>query len=532
MYEQTLERFSERYPHLAFPALSWEPIEPPQQPIEPWVRKLQIEKVEVLYIYGMDDGAAYRALKPWLSENPKRRIVFLIDHSGYVATLIHQGAPLLEDPQVEIAVDFSIDELAEKFPMDQVEVVALPGRSNRQFRTLRGTLLEKAALARSFYMEKIYGHLITKRFVRNFPRVQEAFYANRLKNAFEGVPAIICGAGPSLENDLPLLKQLDSRAILIAGGSAVGALTLRGIEPHFAIAVDPNLEEFKRFRNSFYFEGPFIFSTRLCPQVFSTCNGPFGYLRSGVGSIPELWLEEELKLDDEPLLAADLDQNTIAVTPLALAFAHLLGCNPIILSGVDLAYTQGRRYASSVDFEESLKELKHEKNATNQILTRKDKQGNWVTTAVRWEMERQSLASFARKHPKTTWVNATQGGLRIHRFAEKPLAEVLAPFHQQPNLKERIQREIEKHPMPSMEGLLDRLKESLFRAIDCLEILAGEKEGSAALAEIDLMEEIATAVFLVDLPKACRQHFGTETPPSQERWKFYLKIARNHASVF
>lgn len=527
IHQEIVENFCQKYPKLAFDALTWEPKQPPALELNLWIKKLNIEKVELLYVYGLDDGSCYLALKPWLLENPKRRLVFLVDDVGYVAWALEKMSSFLEDERVYLAIDFSIDELAERFPVDQVEVVALPKKANKTFRVLKIALLQKTSIERSLYLERLYGHHIFNHFIHNLPRVEESFYANRLKDSFKDVPAIICGAGPSLENDLPILKKLDSRAIVIAGGSAIGALTVKGITPHFGMAVDPNDEEFKRFKDSFYFEGPFLFSTRVCPKVFSTLNGPYGYLRSGVGNVFELWLEEELKLE-EPLLGHELTQNAIAVTPLAVAFAQLLGCNPIILTGVDLAYTNGKRYASGVDFVESIKKLKSEKNATNQILKRKDKQNNPIITAVRWEMERKSLAAFAKKHPKTKWINATQGGLNIERFQNLSLEAAASDFIQQPNLTERIQNEIQKHPMPPCQHLLDTLKNSLSRVVENLRILTGERPGSEALAECDLLEEIATSIFLSELPKLCRQYFQTENIDPQKKWSLFLEIARNY----
>ena len=62
--------------------------------------------------------------------------------------------------------------------------------------------------------------------------------AGQLRGVANGLPIILCSAGPSLHNELGLLRELQHRAILIAADGALAALVRAGIRPHLVTAVD------------------------------------------------------------------------------------------------------------------------------------------------------------------------------------------------------------------------------------------------------------------------------------------------------
>ncbi len=505
-----LDRFCERFPKYALFAPHWEPKEKKRALPPP----MDLTNIEVLYLF--DRAADYESFKDWLHENPERRLVLLEPDSGGIAALIHQKNALFEDLQVDIELaPFDTAELAERYPVKRIEVLG--------HRKLRLELLRKTTLSHALFTDRIHGYQPFENFVRNIPHLKHAFYANGLKDAFRGVPAIVCGAGPSLQTVIPLLKKLEGKALVIAGGSAVAALSVRGVLPHFGMAIDPNLEEYRRFRNSFALECPLLFSTRLFPGVFRTCNGPFGYFRSGIGGAPELWMEEELGLTD-PLLGENLSEESTSVTPICLAFAQHVGCSTVILAGVDLAYTGGKRYADGISGQkEQFQKIEAAKSAADRILRRKDKRGKFVNTAVRWVMEAAAIEHFAKKHPEIRWINATEGGLRIHGFEEMALDKF--SFSETWNLRKKVKEQIAMHPMPQSEkDLLGELKESLEQMISHLQILAEEKQGSKPLAEFEMKEELVASVLFYDMEKVLRQS-------RQNKWPLYLKIARKYLEV-
>jgi hypothetical protein len=514
-----VSHFFERFPKYILTSHEWQ--------VKPWNgipwKKTDLTDVDLLYVFGLGDGSFYRHHKEWLHEKPTRRLVFFEEDPGIIAALLEEGTTIFDDPQVdfELLENETLDRFAWKYPLSKSKVLMTPGYDAGRFRKHKLSLLRKTALSSALFTDRLHGSQLFRNFVQNVPRFQGGFYANGLKNAFRGMTAIICGAGPSLQNDISLLREVKGKALLIAGGSAIAALSSAGIEPHFGVAVDPNEEEYHRFRSSFFFEGPLLLSTRVCPALFNTCNGPFGYMRSGTGGPAEQWLDEKLGLT-EPLMPEDMPEESMSVMTLALAFAEHIGCERIVLTGVDLAYTGAKRYAPGI-WSEKQNGIASPQNAADQLVRRKGKNGHYLQTAIRWVMEAASIAEFAKKRPHIHWVNATEGGLPIAGLEELPLATI--PMPPSRDIRGNIAREMALHPMPHIpKDILDSLHESVARAIYQLEVLAGERPGSKALAECDLQDEIATQVLFSGVPTLLErsEFLGVE----RSHWALYLEIAR------
>ncbi len=517
--EQT-SLLSERYPLLSLIHRSWKIQETKLESLKPF----DVGHATAIYIYGLGGGAPYFQLKKWLHEKPERKLIFLEEHEGHFAHFLScpHSRHLIEDPQVHLELEKGA--LAEKFPLQKIEVVAIPSKQGAAFRKFKLDLLRKSTLSHALHQDRLHGYQPFKNFVQNLRHLPNSFYVNHLKDAFKGMPAIVCGAGPSLQEAIPYLKKLSNHALIIAGGSTLAALSSQGVPIHFGVAIDPNLEEYRRFKNSFAFDTPLIYSTRVHPSIFQTCNGPFGYMRSGIGGATELWMEEELGLQ-EPLIGETLPIESIAVTPIATALAAFFGCTTIMFSGVDLAYTKGKHYASGVTQEEtiSFSALDIEKSAADRILRRKNSAGQTIHTATRWVMEAQSLAAFAKKHKEIEFFNTSEEGLPLRGVPYRPLDSF--KLERDYDFPSMIQKKIIKMPENTSQIIPEKMKEltsSLACVIDCLEVLSGKKKGSTALAELDLQEEIACNLLFYDINEILER-----TSP-QEKWEFFLKLAKKY----
>lgn len=493
------------------------------------------EHGELLYFYGLGSAEGYFYLRKWLSENSSRRLIFLEEDLDVLGAFLHkkEAEHVLQDLQVSIFQPSDVEILANEFPLAHIEAYSLPSKKGRKFQALRLKLLRKTALSHALHLDRLYGDQPFTNFVANLTHLPRSFYANRLQNSFQGVPAIVCGAGPSLKAAIPTLKTLEKKAMIIAGGSTLAALSSQGVLPHFGMAVDPNLDEYHRLRNSFAFEMPLLYSTRVFPEIFQTCNGPFGYMRAGIGGMPELWMEEALALT-EPLLGKHLNAETISVTAVCLAWAEFLGCNPIFLAGMDLAYTGGCRYAPGVDARD-VDDLYEKTRAADRIVKRKDRHGRPIYTAVRWLMESASFSHFAKKHPKTTFLNTTEGGIGFRKIPFYPLQDAVERYlTKEYPLREKIHEAILQAPMPPhSEGIIAskmmELRESLERIIGHLEVLAEKRKGSKVLAEVELVEEMAYSYLFYDTKQILSRELSLTG--DGEKWNQFLSLAQRYMRV-
>ncbi|MGL5263697.1 MAG: motility associated factor glycosyltransferase family protein [Candidatus Rhabdochlamydia sp.] len=378
----------------------------------------ELKNVEILYIYGMSGASAYPRLKKWVLEEKTRRVVFLEDDLDAIAQFLSSiySKQLLQDSQMFLCYlsepyAEKLEEIASSYPVEHIFVQATPSYRNKpQFEKLCLQLLRITTIAHASTTEILRSHQMLANLMKNISFWPHSFLANRFQGQFANIPAIICGAGPSLLDAIEQLKNLDDRALILAGGSAITALSNQGVIPHLSIAADPNFEEFERLKAASAYETPLIYATRVQPDIWNTCNGQRGYLVSDTGGACEKHFENLLGIDYQAV-GPDLGAEALSVTTLSLAFAVEMGCNPIVFVGVDLSYTDMQRYAKNVIAHSKVdpKLLEENTQASEKLLNRRNTKNELVYTTVKWVMESECIASFAKKHADRRFINATNG---------------------------------------------------------------------------------------------------------------------------
>jgi len=149
------------------------------------------------------------------------------------------------------------------------------------------------------------------------------FLARECFGKFAGVSAVLCGAGASLKEAVPILKGNRDRFLILGCGAGVEALLAAGIKPDLAVHVDPDpAHQFSKT------DVPLFFQLRTSYEVVSQMKGP-RFLMAGAGSFPlESWIEKQLGLEPPS------DGGWTATTRGA-SLAKALGCSAIYFAGVD-----------------------------------------------------------------------------------------------------------------------------------------------------------------------------------------------------
>ena len=497
-----MEALESRYPDLAF-LLSVFPhkktkLKSKEKPFLEWLDAQSLEGIELVYVVGLFSFSLPEKLQKWLSGKQERALVFLEYDLG--AFTAFEQEELFNNPQIHFHhfQEDPCEALAETFPTERL-LVYCP--KHKTFPS--ESLIRYSARLSALFSDVLYSHSIVHNVISNYRRLEGTFAANKWQGAFRGIPAVICGAGPSLEKLIPTLKKSGDKALIFGCGSGITALSHHGVRPHFAMAVDPNLEEYERLKASTYFEGPFLFAPRLHKDVFATTSGPFGFLKTDTGGLIENWLEERCSFDDAPI-GPDLGPEAFSVTTLAVSYAYALGCSPIILAGVDLAYTGGRRYAAGV---EAVPAQAIEPRALEKVLIRKDLNGKPVETLLKWVMEADCISAFAKEHKETKFINSTEGGLGFKGIKNISLEIALSTVKTQ-DLFGMIHHMIQEHPL---EVDLERIKREIASlseslkscCILCQQILHEKAEsGRRLLYRLDLEEETAFTALLSPIDAA------------------------------
>lgn len=398
-----------------------------------WFASLPLDKKLVLYVYGVGDGSAYRAAEGWLRGNRKRSLVFLEDDWAEIRAFLESetASVLLHDPQVRLYGfrDVDGDELlfsniAWDYVLKPFYVAALP-RYAKVRSGLLGHLRERLAYEHhrkgeiaQEYLDQ--GIVFYQNFYPNMLHLHECYLGDGLFDQWKGIPAIICGAGPSLAKQIPLLRQLSDRALIFAGGSALNALTAANITPHFGCGIDPNFAQVKRLNSSAAFEVPFFFRGRMHHRAFRAIQGPKLYVTGTGGYETARYIEEQMGLT-----SSELDEGHNVVN-FSVSLAERLGCNPILFVGLDMAYTGMRGYSTGVvaDTKVTVQDLK-KRGIDDAAVVRSDIYGKPVYTLWKWIDESAWLADYAREHPELRFFNATEGGLGIEGVPNVPLQKVV-----------------------------------------------------------------------------------------------------------
>lgn len=521
---------------------------------EQWFKRLDLSDVEVLYVYGVGLGYDYLAAKAWLKQVRKRRLVFLEDDLAVIHRLFETdiGSKIVRDPQVQLHYfkdleerDSPLNELYWQFMTTKMQVTALRyyAKTKKQlFTELHQKLLYDTAKRDATIQEYLnYGLAFFRNFYLNMMHLAGASLGDALAGTFRGVPAIICGAGPSLTKQLDKLKAVGDRALIFAGGSALNALNAVNFQPHFGIGVDPNTMQYERLRSNSAFEVPFFYRNRMFHPAFLLIHGPHLYVSGSGGYDISDWFEEKF---DIPRGNIDEGHN---VVNFCVDIARVMGCNPIIFVGMDLAYTDMQAYAEGVvqAADVSKKEILETGELDSTAILRTDINGNPVYTLWKWIAESDWIGEFAKNYPDTTLVNATEGGLGFPEVPNVTFAEAINSYlSRRYDLSDRVHGEIQNHVMSqvTLERIQDAMQElcdSLERCKGYLEALIEEttsmmqqikrdkqvpqtaQTGRAVLVESELAEEVGYRYVLDMFNAVCSKVLSSDLQNMQRSapWK-------------
>jgi len=462
-----------------------------QKEAEEWFQTLDLKNTQVLFVYGVGLGYYYQASKEWLKKKRNRALVFLEEDLGVIHRLLETetGSKILRDPQVHLFYFQDIIEdktLLNELSWTYVEAsfaissLKLYQEVNREgFDKLHHQLSFDLVEKRVFVEEYLqYGIVFYRNFYPNLLELSHSYWGNGLFGQFAGTPAIICGAGPSLNKNRGLLSSFKNKALIFAGSSALNALIPNGIIPHFGAAVDPNRAQLPRVEVAKPHNVPFFYRNRLFNGALKAITGPKLYLTGTGGYDVSEWFEGELGIEGKVL---DEGHN---IVNFCIEIAHALGCNPIVLVGLDLAYTNQQHYADGViqNLKLTDEDFKKGDDFESRPVLKMDINGNPVYTLWKWITEADWIVEYAKKNSDINLINATEGGLGFEGVPNQPLAVVAAAyFKENPDLSDQVNREIKQHLLSKitperMKNLMKKMQANLDRTIEILEKLVQETQ--------------------------------------------------------
>ncbi|MDK2903640.1 MAG: hypothetical protein PWQ93_1559 [Clostridiales bacterium] len=239
-------------------------------------------------------------------------------------------------------------------------------------------------------------------FFANLPYALQSIPIGRLFDKFIGKPVVIVSAGPSLNKNIYLLKEIRDKAFIICVGTALKALLKHNIMPHAVISVDGGYPNYVHFKD-IVCDVPLIYSFTLHPGIVKEWEGPRFIM--GIFDPMSLWLQEMLETPIGMVMSGP------SVANVAFSLALHLKADPIILIGQDLAYTDdGRTHAEGTTYETDRVQIDDKKYKYVEGID-----GRPVPTSA-------SFLSFLTWFEnaimnldyEATIIDATEGGAKIH----------------------------------------------------------------------------------------------------------------------
>ena len=261
------------------------------------------------------------------------------------------------------------------------------------------TLLKTQACDMS--TRKRFGKEWQRQTLRNLPQIIRHPGVKALFGQFPGVPALVVGAGPSLDAAIPYLRKLSQRFLVICVGRALRRyVKLVRTPPHLVITGDGQQIVAR------HFEGkppgvPVVASCFSHPDVVQGLDRIF-FMEMDAMGLPE-WMGGKLGPRGEIFAGGN-------VSTAGMALAVALGCDPVVMVGVDFSYAEnGKTHAKGRYGEAGVQSL-----PANQAYY--DVPGNYRAT-VKTNRQMMHYIDFTKDliahHAQTTFVNVNIDGARI-----------------------------------------------------------------------------------------------------------------------
>jgi len=259
-----------------------------------------------------------------------------------------------------------------------------------------------------------------------------------LANLCAGRPAVVVSAGPSLARTIDALAKpgVRDKCVIIAVQTALKPLLARGVRPHFVTALDYH-EISRRFYEGLTAQDvagvTLVAEPKVNPVVPEAFPGP---VRCPGDETLDLLLGADLAGEHGTLPAGS------TVAHLACYLARHLGCDPVILTGQDLGFTDGQYYGAGAAIHDAwacelnafttleMQEWERIARGKKTLRPMTDQRGRRIYTD---EQMATYLAQFERDFARDAerglrTIDATEGGVAKRNAEPMPLADALDEF--------------------------------------------------------------------------------------------------------
>lgn len=244
--------------------------------------------------------------------------------------------------------------------------------------------------------------------MNNIPNIIKSLPAKLLQGEYENKPAIIVSAGPSLDKNIEDLKAAEDKALIMVGARTLEPVLKRNIKPGLLGVVDA-----------------FDEIHELVKDRIKECDIPLLYYNGTNEKLVDSHNGLKLFFGDNEFLD-EISQGKVpyycwggSIAHTLTIYAIVLGCNPIIYIGQDLAYTDEKCYADDSNNVST-------RNLDDADIVVEAVNGGTVRTNDELKIFKTQIEEIVEAYSRTTFINATEGGAKIKGTIEMTLDDVIA----------------------------------------------------------------------------------------------------------
>lgn len=331
---------------------------------------------------------------------------------------------------------------------------------NKTFKKLKDRIInEEVNLATEYHFQyEFSGNLI-----KNIPYLLESKSISELKEKFNEYPAIIVSAGPSLDKNIHKLKKAQGKAVIISGGRTLKPLLENGIKPNFVVSVDPGYPAYKLLENYLNCEIPLISMVLSNNDIIKKYKGKHFIINKN----PYCEFIKELTEKDIPILP-----NGGSVAHISTVIGNYMGCNPIILVGQDLAFTNQKMHSDQAIIEGQRNEKKEGNILVEDIYGKKVYTSKPLFSFLKWFEKYFSINKCIK------FIDSTEGGAKIKGTEIATLEETIdkyckniLPEYQELMVNSKVSYELYKKPIKFMLEIcnnLDQMETLIGRGLELI----------------------------------------------------------------
>ncbi|HDQ14958.1 MAG TPA: DUF115 domain-containing protein [Sediminispirochaeta sp.] len=261
---------------------------------------------------------------------------------------------------------------------------------------------------------KRFGQRWVKNLASNIVVIKKSGDVAAWRDAYSGIPALVTAAGPSLEESLDQIQEIQHRAVIVATDTSARALIERGVQPDFIIVVDPQYWNSRHLDGLELKDSILISESASYPSVFKASYRAV-FLSGSVfplGNYLEGGSTGRYKLGAGGSVATS-----------AWDFARLTRADPIIMAGSDLGFPEKRIHFRGSYFEQRLlafchrtkpyEDFMHDYLHSGAPFYSRDYRGKPLLTDQRMAVYRQWFEEQLARHNGANTYCLSDRGLRV-----------------------------------------------------------------------------------------------------------------------